>query len=347
MGQGDWGLVVGINGYPKIVDLGGAVKDAKDVIKWILSDTGGNLRPESRLKKVLSNDPVPNPNDNPAPVADQVEDALTAIRDEVLKQINDQGIKGRRLYLYFAGHGFCSPTAADDVGVIMANGDYTDLIKRHIAGKGYANWFKVAAYFDEIVLLMDCCRTSSAQPVTMREILWQPNPDPQAGKVRMFVGYATKLFSQSWESPDAASTQGLFTKALIEGLNHAEPDENGNVTGVAIKKYVYNRVVQLQDGKVKQEPEFPYDDTMDIVWFTKPQTTQPQLEITFDGPPEPTVEVFDPHLTSLGTFPTSSPVTVPGQQGMFLLKWANKESFIEALAINPVMKFVVKGYDNA
>jgi hypothetical protein len=71
---------------------------------------------------------------------------------------------GRRFYIFLAGHGITPLRAAspimDDTALLMADADTSDLL--HLAGLGYAEWFRTAGAFDEIVLFTACrmCRLS-------------------------------------------------------------------------------------------------------------------------------------------------------------------------------------------
>src|SRR4051812_44248760 len=99
-------ILVAINWYPGIGPLKGPENDADDFKTWLLADDGGNLC-DKNIQVIRSSDfkpPARNP-DDANPTESQFKKALnkwmrteddTDWRDEV----------GKRLYLFFAGHGF-------------------------------------------------------------------------------------------------------------------------------------------------------------------------------------------------------------------------------------------------
>lgn len=63
---------------------------------------------------------------------------------------------GRRFYLYFSGHG--QPQTHDDVALCMANWE----INRQAAAISFRKYLDLVIRcmkFEEVIVLMDCCRT--------------------------------------------------------------------------------------------------------------------------------------------------------------------------------------------
>src|SRR6266496_2585371 len=107
----NYAIAIGIDNYA-IPEWGldGAVQDALDFAQWALDH--GDV-PAQNLRLLLS--PLPGRALNlPAGVVPQsVKQATSqAIRQTIIDFKNGAGKKGKRLYLYFAGHGVSAPGAA-------------------------------------------------------------------------------------------------------------------------------------------------------------------------------------------------------------------------------------------
>ncbi|HEX7774550.1 MAG TPA: caspase family protein, partial [Pyrinomonadaceae bacterium] len=155
----DWAIVVGVRRYPGISDLDGSENDADDFRKWLVDPAGGNVPPD-QVRLILSSQ-FPDPSDatNATPTHAEVERAFEWLDDKAEENLqNGIGRKvGRRLYLYFSGHGY-TPTR-DDAALLMANAT-PRRSGNHIAGRLWAEWMYESGYFEEIALFMDCCRDS-------------------------------------------------------------------------------------------------------------------------------------------------------------------------------------------
>jgi uncharacterized caspase-like protein len=264
MAADDHAIVVGIATYPFLDSLSGPENDARAFTEWLEAADGGNM-PLANIDCILSSDrPPASPASSPEP---------TTVRlDEVFERVIDRseshgGRGGRRLYVYLAGHGF-APTL-DDVVLLTANAA-RGRTGHHLPGKRYADWFRKAAFFDEVVMFMDCCRERYGK-VAVRQPPW----DDINGQVpsRYFYGFATEWSRASREGPygQAGAVRGLFTLSLLAGLRNAERNPNGELTGTMLKDFIYNYIHQLSEGigaTQAQEPEFDYRN--EIVFLTNP-----------------------------------------------------------------------------
>ena len=254
MGDADWAIVVGVWLYPGLADLSGPENDAVAFAKWVRRPGPGNIPPE-QVNLILSSDfapPFPDV-DNAKPTRDRIEAAFDQL-DLVAQQNKQQGNGlrvGRRLYLYFAGHGFAP--ILDESALLMANATRTR-VRYHVAGKSWANWFYKAGYFDEVVLLMDCCRenypSSPVNPVGYGDIA-----GANLGK-RLF-GFGTKWKKVSWERQMSdGKIHGVFTTALLAGLNGAaaHPD-TGLVTANSLRNYLLNYMRDFLSAEDRQNPD--------------------------------------------------------------------------------------------
>jgi hypothetical protein len=175
------------------------------------------------------------------------------------------GVGGRRLYVYLAGHG-CSPTI-DDV-LLLAINAAPKRTGHHLAGRLVANWFRKAAFFEEIVLIMDCCRENYPR-ITARLPPWEDINGHRP--VRFLYAYGTQYGQASREGLDPESNQvrGLFTLALLAGLRGADRDAAGRLRTSALEGFVYNYMQQRAPaviGAPVQDPEFDYRHNREIVF---------------------------------------------------------------------------------
>lgn len=265
MAGNDYAVLVGISKYPALKDLSGPVVDALYFKDWL---TGRGGVPEQHIELILTPDNLTMSRRDARPLRDQVIDAL----DAVLANENEQGKAGRRLYLYFAGHGYAPQL--DEAALLMANAGGRSFPA--IPGTQFANWIRASAKFEEIVLVMDCCREEYGQ-IPPQPLPWPEEISPEAGRVRYFHAYATQpyLFARETPLPPDYQIRGIFTFALLTAFEQTSPDANGCITGSAVKGYVLNLMKQLI-GEQYQEPEIPIDSARDIVlWQTDTIAKQP------------------------------------------------------------------------
>jgi hypothetical protein len=179
---------------------------------------------------------------------------------------------GRRFYIFLAGHGITPLRAAspimDDTALLMADADASDL--QHVAGLGYAEWFRTAGAFDEIVLFTDCCRHQKTNIVPNQPAF--PVTECQRDRVRVFYAAATGFNLSAWERDlgDPPRPRGIFSYVLMQALeNGAARDAAGRLTASSLKVHLENGVQQL---KAEQRPRFLHDAplTNDIVFSENP-----------------------------------------------------------------------------
>lgn len=266
MSKDDWAIVAGLNHYPGLGDLGGPENDARAFHAWLTSPAGGV--PKEQAKLILSShfQPLADSADAARPTIERIEDEFKNL--ELVAQRNNDALRGlqvgRRLYIYLAGHGF-APREEESV-LLMANATATDL-GGHVRGRAYADWFYHAAYFQEILLFMDCCREDYRR-VVPRQMIWDEQiVNPQfIENPRPFYGYATQWTRLSREKPLGPNREprGIFTTVLLKGLEVAcEPD--GNITPRSLGDYLYENMSalltpeELKDPQIPKAPELQYD----------------------------------------------------------------------------------------
>lgn len=286
----DHAVVIGIKDYGSLKPpLSGPVLDAEAFANWLKSPNGGDLLAVN-VRQVLS---TTFDNSTQSDALGFKPD-LTAMRRPLWELMaltkNQFGKKaplvGRRLYLYFSGHGITPRvdpiTGTNQSGLLAAN-CVEDVNYDAIAGYAYAEWFRLSHAFDEILLFMDCCRTDrpdiAPAPITT-PIVQGGTPDD----VRVFYAWATGWDSRAFEQPlgNPAQTRGVFTFALLDALENALPDEQGQLTTKGLVGHLKLRVTELREGAQQQPPTFfPPEPDGRFVIRQQPQATRANVTITF------------------------------------------------------------------
>ena len=291
MNDRDFALVVGINLYPGIGPLQGAQLDAEEFAKWLQSPDGGDL-PDGNVHTLLTSQfhpPMPARPAHASPTENLFE-------DEFLQLLIDPATSRpytpprRRLYLYLSGHGFSgSYEGMNEAALYAANAHSPSY--RHIAATRYAEWAKAAAAYEEIVLIMDCCRDMSLTRVINSLMLDKVQNPAGAVAVRKLAWYAVPAGAKARERQIEANgpIRGVFTYLLLEALRKATPDKQGQVTGQAVANYIQTRWPDLANKELP--PELPVDTARDLVFATHqpaledlPHTTETRVKFELSPP---------------------------------------------------------------
>ncbi len=285
MNDRDFALVVGINLYPGIGPLQGAQLDAEEFAKWLQAPDGGDL-PPGNVHTLLTSQfhpPLPARPANANPTENLFE-------DEFLQLVIDPATgrpytpPRRRLYLYLSGHGFSGSYEGMNEAALYAANAYSPSY-RHIAATRYAEWAKAAAAYEEIVLIMDCCRDMSLVRSINSLMLDKVQNPAGAVAVRRLAWYAVPAGAKARERQieEKGPVRGVFTYLLLEALRKARPDAQGRVTGHAVAQYIQTRWPDLANKELP--PELPVDAGRDMVFATH----QPDLS---DLPPDAEARVL-------------------------------------------------------
>jgi hypothetical protein len=251
MATEDWAIVVGISAYPGISEAVGAEADARAFRDWLIDPAGGDV-PQDQVELIVTSEYGP-PWERPEPAKPTFLE-LWAAGEKLLRRGEGTGCVGRRLYLYFAGHGIAAKET--ETALLMANAHKRAMgAPLHWLGEYTAEHFRQSSYFDEILLFMDCCREIVAvEGLTMP---WAPlRAAGFAERVKRFYAYATRWSGLAWARPMAAGgAGGEFTAALLEGLKHSayEPNSDGKITTGSLKKYLLDKLPTLQDSDFRAD----------------------------------------------------------------------------------------------
>lgn len=267
MASHDWAIVVGIQCYPALGDLGGPENDAHAFCDWLRDPTGGDVPKEQVRLIVTSLWKAPFRSVSRAkPTEERIREALEELQDIAQTNAARTGQRrvGRRLYLYMAGHGFAP--GDNKTALLMANATKQRVgPPYHVLAEYTADWFYHAGYFDEIVLFMDCCREIYSVPALNMPFKDEVAPDA-VERVKRFYVFSTKWSRLSRELPLADGTiHGVFTTALLEGLRGkaCAPHSGGQITTESLAEYLRTSMkaflppALLADPQVPKEPDIP------------------------------------------------------------------------------------------
>lgn len=286
MAEEDWAVVVGIKNYPELSDLDGPENDARDFYEWLTSPTGGAV-PKHQAQLIVSPNPPAGKATLARPTAEQIQEAFDHLDDIANKEGGD-GRVGRRLYLYFSGHGFAPDF--EQAALLMANATQkrTGL---HILGKPYADWFFRSGYFREVVLFMDCCQEKYSKTVP-RPIHFNEVTDPEAiDEGKRFYGFATKWSRLAQERVmEDGKVHGVFTTALLTALRGAAADNNHNITATSLGDWLYNNMRKfisedaLKNNEISKDPDLQYEKNPNKTFIFTTVTTVPKFNVNIHVP---------------------------------------------------------------
>lgn len=208
----DFGLVVGVDHYPRFRSLAGAVADATRFHEWLLAPSGGGVAAD-RARLVVSR---PEP---AAPLQDEIDEQLV----ELLEAARALG-GGRRFYFHFSGHGAMSADAGEavtgeDVALLLAKWSRT-MARLALSTDRYRAAIGGLGLFEEIAIFLDCCRSTSAGAVGLPPAFVLPHATERSA-TRTFLAYATEAGRSAFEVPDGALWRGVFTSSLLTILRRA------------------------------------------------------------------------------------------------------------------------------
>lgn len=254
-------IVIGINDYPGsgLESLKGPVNDAREFNAWLRDPAGGNL-PTANIRQILSSD---FPAQAACPTPNQVE----ALFEPFIADYYDGKKEGERLYIFAAGHGFGDPGDMSRTALYAANAKR--MFPWHIAVTDYTEWLRRHAVFDELVLIMDCCRTVNV-PYQIREPQYAASQGHfNADQVKYFYAFAVGRGRAARERRfEDGINAGIFTRTVLDALRNARPIQ-GAVTGQALKNHIHNSIVRFAGNSEAEPPEIRLDSNRDITLFKR------------------------------------------------------------------------------
>lgn len=241
-GDKDYALVVGIDKYASansLKPLEGAVADAKDFKDWLMAKAGV---PEKHIKVMVS---------DKKGTAPRLLDIVAEVENLYNLSPNSEEPIGRRLYIFLAGHGV-GPDL-DEAGLLAAD---TSNVTKYFPGRLYANLFRGRALFEQVVLCMDCCRDEDADlPDPYFPFDRKKTAGKLVNKVKQCYVFATGFARKSRERKFGDKVRGVFTRALLDGLEHGAIDGDGRLTGASLKRYLAREIPNLRGSDSDQDPD--------------------------------------------------------------------------------------------
>jgi uncharacterized caspase-like protein len=264
MNDHHYAVVVGIDRYPGIGDLGGARADADQFAAWLTDPAGGGL-PADNVKRVsvtAADEAAFATAHGARPTNVEVDYALQDITGALKVQLaaNPDCWEQSRIYLYAAGHGF-APQGGEGA-LFLANAE-PDALARNIELSEYRRWCTSCAFAREVIVFADCCRTR----VRSSERGFSPGlaecPAPWNGKASTWlIGFGSNYGNPTYEQAAPGSddqARGHFTAALLEGLRGGAPrDSSGALTAATLSGYVKALVAERTRNQ-------PYPQDADII----------------------------------------------------------------------------------
>ncbi len=279
-------LLLAINTYPGLTNLEGPENDVEDFREWLEDVDGGNVPPGNIAVIKSSQFPAPTDRYDAHPAEIEFRRALSRLLYEP-DGVTFRDRVGERLYLFFAGHGFASRRMSE-AALYTAQAARND--PDHIASKRYMERIRHSAAFDEIVLVMDCCRDVDLSDSIREPTMKIPDRQALAGHVRVLEAYAAGRGQQAREQiePATGRVRGMFTKALLDALREARGDEQGRVTGTVLKGHVHQHwPARFNGSPVTFEPEIsPPAGANDLVLVTRAGRARAQV-LVHGHPPVP------------------------------------------------------------
>ena len=140
MGDQDYAIVVGIDTYfdsENFPKLKGPENDAREFYDWVTSSTGGAVPGKNALRVLSSEFRQPFQSLVDAkPTAKEI----VAVFDAVFRVAGENAERGigykvgRRVYLFFAGHGFAPSHRQDQTALVVADADPSTSQLAHVLG---------------------------------------------------------------------------------------------------------------------------------------------------------------------------------------------------------------------
>ncbi len=244
MNKKDYALVIGVARYQDKVrfkSLDGPNVDCSEFIDHLVHD--GQV-PAANIESVVWAPDVTHP----FPTHSDVQLALQRL---LFSPKGNRPRRGRRLYLFTAGH--CEAPGETEINVLTAESGQIGPVAYPLSKVAMAIHY--SGLFKEIVLFTDGCRDagdSCAPPVLdgLPRGSWD-----EIAKVRRLHAYACSLGLAAYEDEIDGKMRGLFSYALIEGLNGKAKNKDGHIDNRSLEEYVRVRVGQLGGSALGQEPE--------------------------------------------------------------------------------------------
>lgn len=296
MNELHYAVVVGIDRYPGISDLTGAKADATKFAEWLLHPEGGALPRDNVQVLVKSPDEEATymSLETAEPTQDSIDDALRNVVNAIRAHLDvDRSAWPRtRLYLYVAGHGFAP--AWSEGSFLVANAG-PGIYSRNLDLPKYRAYCSACAFFSEVVIFADCCRTRVQPGPEGTGPRLDPCPTPFVDREPTWlIGFAAEVGRDAYELTfgEDDEARGYFTRALLEGLRGSAADSTGAVTARSLADHVVQVVeTTTRDKRFPQQARFPGDVPALVFRPASETVTRAKRPVTIVFPPGYTARV--------------------------------------------------------
>lgn len=199
-------VVVGVGNYPPrsgLSSLAGANQDVKDLVAWL------GAQNDVTVTTILQRDTPPY-----ALHAD-----IHAEFSKIRRQFLDTRERQERLYICYTGHGASLGEPPETV-LLLPEVVLTETIA-HAVGHAYAEWFRQACAFEEVILLMDCCRNVIRQ-VPPHKLDWLPLKPMNATPTKYLYLFGAASGRQAFEIRKDGVARGLLTSTFLDIVRGAD-----------------------------------------------------------------------------------------------------------------------------
>lgn len=319
--MGDYAIIAGLNRYRDFDDLEGAVEDADQFHTWLTDPNGGGMRSD---RDTIIQVPVPSSWDSndPRPNSHELNAVLSDLHGQAA--MADAPI-GSRLFIFLAGHGFNDSGDMDNVALYTSEARM--LVPNHLAARWYASEFRRIHAFDQIALIMDCCRTQNLMHPVVRPQAANIPPRTGANQVKFFVAYSTGFGLAARETETNGRKSGIFTQTLLQALRSAPPNRLGRLTGSIVKNFIHNQMPEVQSAEINA------DTNKEFVFIENHQTAGSPTEFeiqNYQG--TETLRITDSQFKVVyEESPPNSPIVIPLIPGLHKAEIAgtNREKLVE------------------
>lgn len=286
MTRPDYAIVAGISHYPDpgLGSLDGPENDARAFYEWVTTRGGVDT---SRASLILSSqyplvaDPI-----DALPNESVIDKEFRRLHDasQIRSRKNQGPTIGRRLYIFFAGHGFVPKWTERVLALLTANAIETN--PTHIAAPLLQRWARDAGVFDEVMLFMDCCATTGREVELRRHTFVVPKNVKAVNSGKLFYAAACKPGLKTREKTVAVEgvARGAFSVCLLDALSGLAVEE-GKITNHSLAKYLTEQLRShlsphdLQDDEIAKKSDVDFDPKGETFilfeGFTEEETQRP------------------------------------------------------------------------
>jgi|GEM_PF-1204727 len=333
----DYAILVGISKYwdnDYFPELKGPPNDLDLMTGWLTSPDGGNVNPE-HITRISSPDNIKigaNTDNFPPGYAEFFSAYKKLVTDEkgTFKHFPS------RLYLYFSGHGFCERISENPQATLYA-AMATPNMAENIAGTDYANKTKENAIFNEIVLIMDCCRDAEfTRPIQKAPINISGNSN--SSNVKLFCIYAAPKGGKAQERRIDDKYYSLFTHAFFKAFSEVKPHSSpfDKITSTELKNHLLESWSIICGDSPVPEPEFVLPNNGEIKFHAKKSPIRQNFKLLSFLESFTVIEIRDSELNTIVScelYPNSDVIKVKWRdnRGSETLDFKNKMFTLELL----------------